>query len=117
LRERDIEQFAGELATIARRNPGVFLAGSVALGFGVARFFRARAPQPRSDYAPGFWQNDSSGEKPIDDDAEESLDLSASSQRGGNDPSNRQRAFSDGEDDRASTGEADDSPPAGGERS
>jgi hypothetical protein len=37
--------------------------------------------------------------------------------RAGNDPSNRQRASSDGEDDRASTGEADDSPLAGGERS
>ena len=42
LRERDIEQFAGELGELARRNPGVFLAGSVALGFGVARFFKAR---------------------------------------------------------------------------
>jgi hypothetical protein len=52
LRERDIEQFAGELGALARRNPGVFLAGSVAIGFGVARFFKARPPQrgARSDY-------------------------------------------------------------------
>ena len=52
LRERDIEQFAGELGALARRNPGIFLAGSVALGFGVARFFKARSPQrgARSDY-------------------------------------------------------------------
>src|SRR5690349_11023200 len=29
LRERDVAEFAGELAQLARRNPGVFLAGSV----------------------------------------------------------------------------------------
>jgi hypothetical protein len=44
LRERDIEEFARELASLARRNPGVFLAGSVALGFGIARFFKAHTP-------------------------------------------------------------------------
>jgi hypothetical protein len=44
LRERDIEQFARELGDLARRNPGVFLAGSVAAGFGIARFFKARPP-------------------------------------------------------------------------
>lgn len=49
LRERDVDEFARELASLARRNPGVFLAGSVALGFGVARFFRARSPQS-ADY-------------------------------------------------------------------
>jgi hypothetical protein len=44
LRERDVDDFARELGTLARRNPGMFLAGSVALGFGVARFFKARTP-------------------------------------------------------------------------
>ena len=44
LRERDVEEFARELGALARRNPGVFLAGSVALGFGIARFFKARSP-------------------------------------------------------------------------
>lgn len=43
LRERDIEELAQELGALARRNPGVFLAGSVALGFGIARFFKGRA--------------------------------------------------------------------------
>jgi len=41
LRERDIDEFAGELATFARRQPGAFIAGSVALGFGVSRFLKA----------------------------------------------------------------------------
>jgi hypothetical protein len=77
LRERDIEQFASELGGLARRNPGVFLAGSVALGFGVSRFFKARAPQARTthDYV---WHD---GAEPTrserdDFDSEESLDLS-----------------------------------------
>lgn len=66
LRERDVEQFADELGALARRNPAVFLAGSVALGFGVARFFKARAPQ-RS-------QRDFDSRS--DFDSEERLDLS-----------------------------------------
>jgi hypothetical protein len=53
LRERDVEEFARELGALARRNPGVFLAGSVALGFGIARFFKARPPRGRPD---GAWR-------------------------------------------------------------
>jgi hypothetical protein len=41
LRESDIDDFAKELSEYARRSPGVFLAGSVALGFGVTRFLKA----------------------------------------------------------------------------
>src|SRR5688500_4080222 len=57
LRERDVDDFARELADLARRNPGVFLAGSVALGFGIARFFKARVPQSSSMYRDGGWQS------------------------------------------------------------
>jgi hypothetical protein len=88
LRERDVDEFARELGALARRNPGMFLAGSVALGFGVARFFKARRPdadyesqyQGRSD---GAWHE--AGGEPArarpDFDSEENLDLSAASQR------------------------------------
>jgi hypothetical protein len=57
LRERDVEGFARELGAMARRNPGMFLAGSVALGFGMARFFKARGqrlPAPSDD----SWSHD-----------------------------------------------------------
>jgi hypothetical protein len=77
LRERDVEQFASELGQLARRNPGVFLAGSVALGFGVARFFKARAPQ-RVIGDDANWRKE--GERAGDRqeiDADETLDLSA----------------------------------------
>ena len=86
LRERDIDQFASELGSLARRNPGVFLAGSVALGFGIARFFKARAPQSRSPQQGG-WQsatsNSTAGESIAgereDFDSDEALDLSGNS--------------------------------------
>lgn len=103
LRERDVEEFARELGSLARRNPGLFLAGSVALGFGIARFFKARPRgQPNGawpggdDWGSGEQWRGSEGEQwrgseqwrsasdssPVerdDYDAEESLDLSASS--------------------------------------
>src|SRR6185503_10226461 len=84
LRERDVEDFARELAALARRNPGVFLAGSVALGFGIARFFKARTPQSsqmRGDegrQSPGGgWDTLESTRPEREHDAEERLDLSA----------------------------------------
>ena len=86
LRERDVEDFARELAALARRNPGVFLAGSVALGFGIARFFKAGTPQSSQMRGDEGWQSTSGGggtrasTRPERDyDAEERLDLSASS--------------------------------------
>jgi hypothetical protein len=129
LRDRDIDQFASELATVARRNPGIFLAGSVALGFGVARFFKAHPLGSQDAYAGGSWQDNagrnwqdaSSGSSwqdsnpgaswqdetagarwqdagantttPIDEDAEERLDLSTSAdpnKQGGNDAAGTQ---------------------------
>lgn len=88
LRERDIEDFARELGTLARRNPGVFLAGSVALGFGMARFFKARTPSTSWSSEPsdrgdsnGLWRDGGQqyvGAQP-EFDAEDGLDLSAGS--------------------------------------
>lgn len=88
LRERDVEDFARELGSLARRNPGMFLAGSVALGFGAARFFKARTPSvgyESDDRArpDGAWY-ETSGETPgarRDFDSEENLDLSAASEQ------------------------------------
>jgi hypothetical protein len=91
LRERDIDDFARELADLARRNPGVFLAGSVALGFGIARFFKARVPQSSGMKHDSNWQStpywqsqdwQRSQESVRRDrvyDADEDLDLSAGS--------------------------------------
>ena len=84
LRERDVEDFARELAALARRNPGVFLAGSVALGFGSARFFKARTPQSSQVRGDEGWQSTSGGMREStrferEHDAEERLDLSGNS--------------------------------------
>jgi hypothetical protein len=87
LRERDVAEFAGELAQLARRNPGVFLAGSVALGFGIARVFKAQVPDrsaERTDgrQSAGGWQSSRESARTAREfDDEESLDLSATAAR------------------------------------
>jgi len=58
LREHEIEEFAGQLATFARRNPATFLAGSVALGFGVSRFLKATSTRSVEDYGYGGYDDD-----------------------------------------------------------
>ncbi len=72
LRENDIESFARELAGFARRNPGAFLAGSVALGFGLSRFMKASGRRAEHydlgedlDTQPGF---DTGAESEIEDE-------------------------------------------------
>lgn len=102
LRERDVDEFARELGMLARRNPGMFLAGSVALGFGVARFFKARTPSMayESDERTrpnNAWQEASGAASSTraDFDGEENLDLSAASE---------QRAAGNGLHDEATSG-------------
>ena len=57
----------------------MFLAGSVALGFGVARFFKARPAHSQNDAGADWKDVDAqTSDEPIDDDAEEGLDLSTS---------------------------------------
>jgi hypothetical protein len=64
LRARDIPQLIGETQDFARRQPGLFLTGAVALGFVGARFLmssgrRAASRQfagPNSAYTPGYGQ-------------------------------------------------------------
>lgn len=55
LREKSTDEILADVTRIARDNPGLFLAGSVALGFGIARFARAsgdereRSGRPHDD--------------------------------------------------------------------
>src|SRR5690606_15421459 len=68
LRENEIEEFAGQLADFARRNPASFLAGSVAIGFGVSRFLKATSTRSLEQY--GY---DDEEEDPFDFDEERSF--------------------------------------------
>jgi hypothetical protein len=62
LRERSPEQLAADARSLARDNPTAFLVGSVALGFGLSRFFKASAPQPdHASMAPDYRGPDSAG--------------------------------------------------------
>ncbi len=57
LRGKSVDELVGEVNRLARNNPGLFIAGSVALGFGLTRFARASsnrthttAREPTTDY-------------------------------------------------------------------
>jgi len=122
LRERDVEDFARELAALARRNPGVFLAGSVALGFGIARFFKARTPQSQMrvdegrQSAGGDWGTRESTRPEREDDAEERLNLSANSAQrrdSSQDSASKSRSTKHrAKPQRASTGSSQQPPPS-----
>ena len=43
LRERSVDDLANDARQLARSNPAMFLAGSVAVGFGLTRFLKASA--------------------------------------------------------------------------
>jgi hypothetical protein len=47
MRERSVDDLAEELRQLARRNPGVFVLGSLGAGFALARFMKA---SPRRDH-------------------------------------------------------------------
>src|SRR3546814_5877843 len=49
VRDRDVVDLAHDAEDLARHNPGLFLAGSVLVGFAAARFFRAVADSPRRE--------------------------------------------------------------------
>lgn len=53
LREKSVDELAGDVRELARRNPALFVLGSVALGVGLSRFLKAsRQGRPAGD---GQW--------------------------------------------------------------
>ena len=46
LREKSADQILRDVRRVARENPTLFIAGSIAIGFGITRFARASAPSP-----------------------------------------------------------------------
>lgn len=59
LRDRSVDQLMGDVQSLARRNPALFLMGSVALGIVLARFLKASGERERgaerSDAAAGTY--------------------------------------------------------------
>jgi hypothetical protein len=47
LENRRLEDLLGDARRLAQRNPGLFMAGGVALGFALSRFLKASADDPR----------------------------------------------------------------------
>jgi hypothetical protein len=50
--DRDVRQLAGELGTLARRRPGVFLGAGFAAGVLAARFLKSAPPGVHADPGP-----------------------------------------------------------------
>lgn len=53
LRDRSIDELADDARELARRNPTMYLLGSVAVGMALARFMKASARRPRAGDAQG----------------------------------------------------------------
>lgn len=60
LRDGSIDDLVGDTRELARRNPGMFLAGGVALGFALSRFLKASGQQAEASQA-GDYSGDYSG--------------------------------------------------------
>lgn len=75
LREQDVRSLIGSAEDFARRQPALFMAGTVALGFGLARFLKSSSGADRgqgvrgSQYEPSR-QRGPAGHRPAGDDTE-----------------------------------------------
>lgn len=49
LRDKNVDELAGDVRTIAHRNPALFVLGSIAVGIGLSRFAKAKSDRPRAD--------------------------------------------------------------------
>jgi len=55
LETRSLDELTRDARELARRNPGLFVAGGVAIGLALSRFFKASAPSRRSDGGSPQW--------------------------------------------------------------
>lgn len=49
LEDRSVDELANDAKRLARKNPGLFMLGSIAVGFGLSRFFKASAERDHQD--------------------------------------------------------------------
>ncbi len=81
IKHRSVEQLLGDISAAAKRNPGLFIAGSLAAGFVLARFMNASAQRSHRDtVAAGPARQRDSGSTNTDtpDDTDAAFDHSAS---------------------------------------
>lgn len=62
LRDGNMDDLIADTRELARRNPGLFLLGGVALGFALSRFLKASADQARTSEYSGAYTEDFSSE-------------------------------------------------------
>ncbi|MEX1198545.1 MAG: hypothetical protein WEB57_11885 [Pseudohongiellaceae bacterium] len=49
IEDRTVDELANDAKRLARNNPAMFMLGSIAVGFGLSRFFKASAEHDRQD--------------------------------------------------------------------
>lgn len=62
LRDARVDEFVDEARDLARRNPGLFLISSVAIGFALSRFLKASVRRPETYDADGSFYSDDYGD-------------------------------------------------------
>jgi hypothetical protein len=62
LRDGNMDDLISDTRELARRNPGMFLLGGVALGFALSRFLKASGEQMQASEYSGAYTEDYSGE-------------------------------------------------------
>lgn len=58
LEGRSVDELANDAKRLARNNPALFMLGSIAVGFGLSRFFKASADRDHSDSDDANWNDD-----------------------------------------------------------
>lgn len=54
IEDRSVDQLANDAKRLARNNPALFMLGSVAVGFGLSRFFKASAEHDNNNTSAGM---------------------------------------------------------------
>ncbi|HET6629539.1 MAG TPA: hypothetical protein VFG91_07170 [Woeseiaceae bacterium] len=92
LRDKNVDELAGDVRRLAERNPALFLLGSVAIGIGLSRFAKASREKRRADGAGGEmrWSESRTAGEPAMADY-----------------TTRERVFADGATERPSTGRSE----------
>ena len=83
LRDGNMDDLVSDARELARRNPGLFLIGGVALGFAVSRFLKASGDQLQSADYMGDYSGSSSEDYVAGDYGKESYSAGSSYSQGG----------------------------------
>ncbi len=65
LENRSVDELASDAKRLARNNPALFMLGSISVGFGLSRFFKASAERDHQDHDPTERNTDNTREDDV----------------------------------------------------